>query len=507
MTATVTAGASLATSVAMVAARFPHAVAVDDGRRQLTYREMLAAADGFAARLRDRAGIRPGDRVALCLPPTADLVVALLGVLRAGACYVPLDQRNPPARSDLVLADARPRALIAAAGVVGAVAPGCVRIDPAEVATPTPGEPDAAPSDPELPAYVIYTSGTTGRPKGVPVTSTNVAALFEATRGLFAFGPDDTWVLFHSVAFDFSVWEIWGALLHGGRLLVPDDRTRLSSAAFAGLLADRGVTVLNLTPTAFCVLSRAVLADDVDTDRLRLRYVIFGGERLAPEVVRPWVRRFGLARPELVNMYGLTEATVHATHHRIGTTDLDGDASVIGRPLPGFTVRVLDDDGRDASRGQLVLAGPQVAGGYLNAPELTARRFVPGPGGVPYYHSGDLVETLPGGKLAYLGRADRQVKVRGHRIELGEVEAALRALSGVADSVVLPLPAPSGEPELVCAYTTFDDREIDPRLLRRGLRERVPQHMWPARYRWLPALPMTSNGKVDHERLRREWST
>ncbi|MGA8114940.1 MAG: AMP-binding protein, partial [Actinocatenispora sp.] len=374
---------------------------------------------------------------------------------------------------------------------------------------PDPADPDPAEStwgdlaSPDGIAYVIYTSGTTGTPKGVPVAHRNVLALLSATAGLFELGPDDTWLLYHSPAFDFSVWEMWGALAYGGHLVIPDRWARLSPEASVELLVKRGVTVLNQTPTAFATLSRAILDRD---DRPPLRYVVFGGERLAPSVLRPWADAVGLEAPRLVNMYGLTEATVHCTFHRVTAEDLRGQASVVGRPLPGLTARILDD-GAEPDRGELVVAGPQVVDGYLRRPELTAARFVPGPDGTVHYHTGDLVRARPDGTLEYLGRADRQVKIRGHRIEIGEVEAAAGTVPDVAEVAVVVESAdddPSGGPAtLHCFYTTHSGDPLANRALRQHLRGRLPQYMLPARFTWLANLPSTTNGKTDHAALRR----
>lgn len=463
-----------------VATRHGDRVALVDDDTSLTYAELAVRVERVAAYLRDECGVRPGDHVALLLPPSVDLLTALLGILRCGAAYIPLDSQSPTARQQLILDDARPRVLIGAD----------LNEETLHRVVETPGGtcPDLSTADST--AYVIYTSGTTGRPKGVPVKHRNVLALLRSTAPLFGFGPDDVWLLFHSVAFDFSVWEMWGAFAYGGRLVVPGVWTRLSMDSCAQLLVDQGVTVLNQTPTAFVALSKEILNRP---ERPALRYVVFGGEKLVPSLLRPWVDAVGLDAPRLVNMYGLTEATVHSTYHRVTEADVAHPTSVIGRPLPGFTARVVD--------GELTVAGPQVTDGYLGRPELTADRFRRAADGHVYYHTGDLVETLATGELRYLGRADRQVKIRGHRLELGEVEAALAGLPDLAAVVVLA----DGQ-SLQCFYTSHSGTAADAKELRTRLRALLPQYMIPARFVWLAHLPVTPNGKTDYEALQHDGS-
>jgi amino acid adenylation domain-containing protein len=492
-----------------VVRRRPDDIAVQSFDTRMTYAELAAASRRLAAHLRDAAGVRRGDHVAILLDPGADLIVSVLAVLRCGAAYVPLDLQSPGERNRLIVADSRPRSVI---GDLEFPAPGAATI-PADVVRATvrstgtpPPEPEGSGPRPDDVCYVIYTSGTTGTPKGVPITHRNVQALFHSTRGLFDFTADDTWLLYHSIAFDFSVWEVWGPLLHGGRLLIPDRWARLDPQSCARSIIEHGVTVLNQTPTAFSVMSRALAEQIVGSEAGALRYVIFGGERLAMPALRPWVERFGLDRPALINMYGLTEATVHTTFHRVSHDDLAVEASVIGRPLPGFTARVIDENGAAGTRGELFVAGPQVASGYLERPELTAERFVPDPSGefpdVRFYRTGDLVESRDG-RLVYLGRTDRQVKIRGHRIELGEIEAAVRAVPDITDAAALVLGS-AGEHVLACAYTTRSGEPIALRSLRVMLRRALPQYMLPTRFQWLTEMPLTTNGKANIRVLQEE---
>jgi amino acid adenylation domain-containing protein len=424
----------------------PDALALTHDDISLTYAQLDERANRLAHRLR-AAGITAGRLVGLLLDRSLDMVVAVLAVAKAGGAYVPVDASSPAARVAATFSDAGAEVVITRRSLAGLVAPGSADLvlvdDPSLAQQPTTAPAPAG--GPEDAAYVIYTSGSTGTPKGVVVTHRNVTRLFDATRGWFDFGARDVWTLFHSIAFDFSVWELWGAILHGGRLVVvPQDVTR-SPEQFHDLLQREGVTVLNQTPSAFRMLTQ-VDGSSRRTARLALRFVIFGGEKLTLESLRGWIERHGDESPRLVNMYGITETTVHVTYRRIQRADLDrGLGSVIGAPIPDLAVYLLDSAGhpvRDGERGEIYVGGAGVARGYLNRPELTASRFLPDPfaggDGALMYRSGDEARRLPDGDLEYLGRLDQQVKIRGFRIELGEIESTLRRQPDVRDVAVVP---------------------------------------------------------------------
>jgi amino acid adenylation domain-containing protein len=357
-------------------------------------------------------------------------------------------------------------------------------------------------------AYVIYTSGSTGRPKGVAVTHSNVARLFTATQHWFQFSRSDVWTMFHSYAFDFSVWEIWGALLYGGQLVVVPYRVSRSPAAFRAMLIEEEVTVLNQTPSAFRQLVQLEETSEATNQKLTLRLVIFGGEALDTPMLRSWFAGRGNQPPRLVNMYGITETTVHVTYQPITAETAQDHVSVIGGPIPDLQVFLLDRYMQPVPigvAGEMFIGGAGLARGYLNRPELTAERFVPNPfsscEGERLYRSGDKARFREDGALEYLGRIDFQVKVRGYRIELGEIESALQQCQSVQQAVVVAHEDHS-QKRLV-AYVVKKASHEDLRLsdLRRHLEERLPAYMVPAVFIELAGFPLTPNGKVDRKAL------
>ena len=507
--------ATLHGAFAAQAARTPGAVAVTGGGEALTYAELDARSDALARRLRAE-GVVPGAHVGICAERSPSLVVAILGALKAGAAYVPLEPHDPPDRLAYVAGDAGVRVVLAHTQLRERLPAGVERVvwlDGDDVVGGSHGgHGDHGEVDPRSLAYVIYTSGSTGRPKGVGVTHANVLRLFTTTDAGFGFGADDVWTLFHSYAFDFSVWEIWGALLYGGRLVVVPYVVARAPEDFYALLEMEGVTVLNQTPSAFRALMRV---DEEAHARggmrpLALRTVVFGGEALDPATLRGWVRRRGIARPRLVNMYGITETTVHVTWRTLTRGDVEaGGASPIGVPIPDLSAHVLDPAGEprpEGETGELYVGGAGLARGYLGRPALTAQRFVPDPfSGVPgarLYRSGDLARRLPGGGLEYLGRIDDQVKLRGFRIELGEIEGVLREHPSVADAVVL-VQGEGAEARLVAwiVPARAPAEGTLPRALRAWARSRLPDYMMPSAIHVLDRLPLTRNGKVDRGAL------
>ncbi|PRG57035.1 amino acid adenylation domain-containing protein [Burkholderia gladioli] len=495
------------------AAQTPDAVALEFEGRRLSYGELNAWANRVAHHLVG-LGVKPDDRVAICVERGPGMIAGLLGVLKAGAGYVPLDPAYPAERLAYTLGDSAPLAVLVQAGtreVLGGLTVPVIDID-------APGESDASSDNPVVEglnarslAYVIYTSGSTGQPKGVMIEHRNVTRLFAATQAWYGFGPQDTWALFHSFAFDFSVWEIWGALLHGGRLVIVPKLTSRSPQACYALLCDTGVTVLNQTPSAF----RQLIAAQAESDREHeLRHVVFGGEALEVGMLRPWYEDARNHDCRLVNMYGITETTVHVTYWPL-SAEGSGTPAGIGRPIPDLSVHVLDANLNPVPigvAGELCVGGAGVARGYLNQPELTARRFIRNPfsedAEARLYRSGDLARFLPDGTLEYLGRIDTQVKIRGFRIELGEIEAALSALPGVREALVMAREDEPGEKRLV-AYFVADaaHAQHDVADLRAELSRTLPDFMLPAAFVALERFPLTANGKIDRKALPRPAQT
>ncbi|CAJ3908391.1 non-ribosomal peptide synthetase [Burkholderia pseudomallei] len=514
--------------------RKPEAIALTFEGQRLSYAELNARANRLAHYLQAR-GVGPDRLVALCAERGIEMVVGLLAILKAGGAYVPLDPAYASDRLRGIVEDSQPALVLADA--VGRAALG--ELDGAlpviDLETDALRWREMPATNPEVAsqhvhhlAYVIYTSGSTGRPKGVMVEHAQVVRLFGATQAWFGFDERDVWTLFHSYGFDFSVWEMWGALLHGGRLvIVPTEVTRTPSAFFA-LLCAEGVTVLNQTPSAFQALmsaqeEREEAAGNIERANVvahRLRYVIFGGEALEPRTLASWYARHG-ERTQLVNMYGITETTVHVTYCALRAEDaMRLGASPIGVRIPDLQLYVLDDRREPVPMGvtgELYVGGAGVARGYLNRPELTRERFIDDPfvAGGRLYKTGDLARWRTDGKLEYLGRNDFQVKIRGFRIELGEIEAQLAKVAGVREVVVLardsaaevrdnatpnaPMPKSSSAPEKrLVAYYTGD---ADVAALRAQAAQHLPSYMVPSAYVRLDAWPLTPNGKLDRRAL------
>lgn len=494
--------------------RTPDAVAVvlpGDVRQQLTYSQLNASANRLAHYLQSK-GVGPDVMVGLYLDRTPGLIVAMLAILKAGGAYLPIDLSYPAERVAFMLSDAEAPVVITdsqTARNLSQSGPAVVCMDKDEgVWAALSSENPSSHVSPNNLAYSIFTSGSTGKPKGVLITHANVSRLFDATEPWFHFSEQDTWTFFHSSAFDFSVWEIWGALIYGGRLIIVPFADSRSPERFYELLAAEHVTVLNQTPSAFRQLvgvDETKLGNKLD----KLRVVIFGGEALNLQSLAPWFDKYGDAMPQLVNMYGITETTVHVTYRPLKSSDLsEAPGSVIGRPIPDLQLYILDPELKPVPvglPGEVFVGGAGVARGYLKRNALTAERFVQNPfsglASDKLYRSGDLARRLAGGDLEYMGRVDQQVKIRGFRIELGEVQSALTRQPSVREAFVLAKESCDGEKVLVAYVVPVCGEVPGVDRLRRALQSILPSYMVPANFVFLDQLPLTPNGKVDRAAL------
>ena len=475
-------------------ARAPEAVAVTFEGRSMTYLELDHAANRLAQLLAGH-GAGPGQSVALLFSRSAEAIVALLAVLKTGAAYLPIDPALPAARIEFMVTDAAPIAAIAAAGLRSRF-DGCDIVvididDPRIDAQPCTALPGPAPDDL---AHIIYTSGTTGVPKGVAVTHYNVVQMFDALDIGVELAPQQVWTQFHSYAFDFSVWEVWGALFFGGRLVVVPDSVARSPEDFHALLVGEHVTVLTQTPSALGVLT---------PEGLESTALVIGAEPCPVELVDRWA-----PGRVMVNVYGPTETTMWASK----SAPLAAGTGVppIGSPIAWAAFFVLDAWLRPVPVGvvgELYLAGRGVGVGYVRRPGLTASRFVACPfggAGAPgqrMYRTGDLVRWGADGQLRYLGRADEQVKIRGYRIELGEIQAALTLLDGVSQAAVIAREDRPGDKRLIGYIIETSTGAVDPAQARSVLADRLPPYMVPAAVVVMDALPVTVNGKLDTRAL------
>jgi len=493
-----------------VAARHAQRTAVTFEDRQLSYGELQARANQLAWRLRS-LGVGPDSLVGVYLERSAQAVIALVAVLKAGGAYLPIDPAYPSERVAMILDDARPTVLLTEEHLLNRLPPhgACaILLDHETMVGSYPEDPGIeSRATAENLAYVIYTSGSTGKPKGVMVTHANVSRLLSATADWFHFNESDVWTLFHSLAFDFSVWEIWGCLLHGGRLLIVPFAVSRSPEEFHELLVREQVTVLNQTPSAFYQLMRIDQARR--SPQLALRLVIFGGEALNFKTLAPWFAAHGDRQPRLINMYGITETTVHVTYREVSASDAVGcKGSLIGVPIPDMQLYLLNDERqpvRAGETGEIHVGGAGVARGYLNRPELNAERFIPDPfsriPGARLYRSGDLARLLPDGELEYLGRGDSQVKIQGFRIELGEIEAAIAGHERIQEARVIAHTDEAGTKRLVAYYVAQAGEPFHTRKLSEYLSAKLPPWMMPAVYLPIPAFPLTPHGKVDYAAL------
>ncbi len=504
------------------AEQYPENHALTHNGKSLSYQQLEQRANALAHHLREQyqrhtgKHLEPDTLIALYMQPSFEMLVAILAVCKAGGAYVPLSPDHASERTAFILSDTNPALLISDKNAEQEILAKCTeaQVNPHLVfATDVTELVHSAPEvnvSPQNLAYVIYTSGTTGQPKGVMQTHENVVRLFTANEQDYGFNEADIWVLYHAYTFDFSVWEMWGALLYGGKLCIVDPHLIRDFDAFAAFCNEQQVTVLNQTPAAFYEFSAATLRAKLP--QTKLRYVIFGGDKLNPEMLIPWWNQFGDSHPLLVNMYGITETTVHVTYKALSFENTS-KASYIGRPIWDMKAYVLNSKMQlvePGAMGELYIGGAGLARGYLNRDELTAERFIENPfateldierGHQRLYKTGDLARRLADGELEYIGRNDSQVKIRGYRIELGEIESAINAHPAVAQAVVIDRENQGSA--YLAAYIKLADGQQGDTLdeISSFVAGKLPAYMQPKTWTLLSEIPLTGNGKLDRKAL------
>ncbi|MCM2677362.1 non-ribosomal peptide synthetase [Alkalicoccobacillus plakortidis] len=496
----------LASSFEEVARQHQASVALTYKDETLTYYELNSRANQLAYEL-VASGVGHGDYVAVALSRSLDLATTLLAILKTGAAYVPLDPANPLERLQFIIQDASPSCLVTTTELNHDLNTKCpvIALDLDEtnkrIQNRSITNLEGIQRSERDPTYIIYTSGSTGKPKGVRVAHQNVWRLFEETNTWYEFSSADVWSMFHSYAFDFAVWEFWGALLHGAKVvLIPQEEAR-SPEAFLHRLVEEKVTILNQTPSAFYALAEQCLEHVDLAKQLSLRAIIFGGEALDFAKLTSWYK---IGHPaKLINMYGITETTVHVTYAEVEPGKRD--QSHIGSPIPDLSIYVLDDwlqPVPDGMTGEMYVSGAGLADGYVGRPSLTAERFIANPFGEPgsrMYRTGDLARIQKNGLLVYMGRSDKQVKVRGHRIELGEIDAAILESNEVKQAATILYENVNEDKQLISYLVMEKTGEIEQ--LQAHLTAILPEYMMPASYEVLEELPLTTNGKLDEKAL------
>lgn len=498
----------------------PDNIALVFNNKCLTYQQLNIIANKFAHYLLSTQLICSGDLIPICLDKNENTLISILAILKVGAAYVPINPNCPIDRINFVLNDTKAKLVITNEKYLNNLFSSydspikLIAIDSIhtqlKVHQCLDFNPMISPDSINL-AYVIYTSGTTGKPKGVLQSHHNVIHLFDSSQNLFSFTSNDVWVLFHSYAFDFAVWEIFGALLYGGKLIIPLLEQTKDFNAFYNLCNNEGVTVLNQTPSAFYYFSEIATNKYYDFKLTKLRYVILGGEALVFANLSNWFACYGDSSPQIMNMYGITETTVHVTCQLVDMQQINAK-SLIGAPMLGKKIYILDkllNIAPIGAIGEMYIGGQGIASGYLNLPELTQEKFVDNPFQTKaemvlcengkLYRTGDLARLLPSGDLEYIGRNDHQVKVRGYRIELSEIEIVLNQYEGIKQSVVLVKGDNETDKYLIGYYVAVN--KIDEQSIINYMAEWLPEYMVPNVLVYLDMLPLTLNGKLDQSAL------
>ena len=509
--------------------RTPDNTALVYENKQLTYKELNERANKLAYYIRELCNIKPDTLICLYLHRSEQMIIAILAVLKAGGAYVPIDPIYPNERTSCILEDTSAKLLLTneihkqklqTLVIQTNLAVKIISLDSGIIKNQLllkqtkNFRTDTTSSNL---AYVIYTSGTTGKPNGVLQLHSNVVRLFSTTNLWYKFNQNDIWVLYHSYVFDFSIWEIWGALMYGSKLIIPKYDQVRDLNIFYNLCKKENVTILNQTPTAFYQFISIAIIKAIDNKLDSLKYIIFGGEKLNLAKLKPWFNCYGYSKPQLINMYGITETTVHVTYKPINKSDSE-EKSYIGQVIPDLKIYILDSNLNTVPTnviGELYVGGAGLARGYLNRPDLTSERFIPNPfqtekekrfnKNTRLYKTGDLVRQFSDGNLEYIGRNDSQVKIRGYRIELQEIENVLSMFDKIKHSVVLvkehidTTDRLNDDKYLVGYYVSMHKlNEID---IINFLKEKLPDYMIPRHFIHLNKLPLTINGKLDHKAL------
>ena len=482
-----------------MAEKFPENIAVSYKDENMTYAELNERANKIARRLR-KLGVDRNTIVGILLDKSIEMTVSILGILKAGGAYMPIDVNYPEDRKQYMLDDSKAAVVISEEKYIKEVNFNdeiVIYSEAIENIKETTNIENINSQDDM--AYIIYTSGSTGKPKGTMIEHKNVIRLLFNSDFMFDFDEKDVWTLAHSFCFDFSVWEMYGALLRGGKLVILPTGITMDPQRFVEVLESHKVTVLNQTPLSFYGIIDEVLRRS--NNNISLKYVIFGGEALTPKKLKPWRELY--PNTHLINMYGITETTVHVTFKEILEDDMDKETSNIGRPIPTLSVYILD---KNYNRlpinvpGEICVSGDGVCRGYLNREDLTNKKFIDNPfkDNSKLYCSGDLGKVLPNGELEYMGRIDNQIKIRGFRVEIGEIEAKLRENINIKDAVVLPK-VENGTNSLY-AYIIFNNR-VNISEIRKSLSKELPYYMIPSYFIEIDKIPYTSNHKIDRKKL------
>jgi amino acid adenylation domain-containing protein len=498
-----------------VSDRFRDRVSIIYHETEWTFQELKDQAEKVAGFLINLDHSEPGEPVCIMLNPSAQMIAGLLGTLKSGKTYVPIDPQYPMSRIQYILTDCNPGIIIYTRQLKERLKPGCgahvLELEHIQEKKKDNNQLKLSlrSPKPEDTAYIIYTSGTTGKPKGCMVTHQNVNELIFFTRPIFKFDEGDVWVMAHSFCFDVSVWEMYGSLLNGGKLILANRGTIQDTYKFLALIKKHKITILCQTPTAFYSLQEQEMQEPGNSMGKHLRYIIFAGDKLDFSYLTEWTTRYSPGKIQLINMYGITETTVHSSIYNIKTDDISSPKtrSRVGRALPGETIYILD---RNLNLlpigvpGEIYVGGKGVSKGYLNRVELTRQKFIRDPFrfGKYMYRSGDLAQWQEDGNIEYIGRIDHQVKIRGFRVELGEIESHLKKHPAVKEAIVIATEEESKDKQL-CAYLVLENKhqQFSDIQIKTFLSQKMPGYMIPTSFISIESIPLTPNGKIDRKAL------